>query len=106
MYKTYRYESTINIWCDGRMEGAPEVSRANRWNSGDSTSCSKSVKREEEIHSIFERLRDRHSENYSDSQLKLWAHMQVNGHRNDLDSPPMYQTLLVSLSTNIKESSH
>ena len=69
MYKTYRYESTINIWCDGQMEGAPEVCRAKRRNSGDSTPCSKRVKREEEIDSMFVRLRDRHSENYSDPQL-------------------------------------
>ena len=53
MYKTYRYESTINILCDGQMEGAPEVSRAKRGNSGDSTPCSKRVKRKEEIDSFL-----------------------------------------------------
>ena len=75
MYKTYRYENTINVWCDGRMEGAPEDSRAKRGNSGDSSDKpnSKRAKREEEIDSVFEQLRDRHSENYSDSQLRLWA---------------------------------
>ena len=78
----------MKVLCDGWMERAPEVSRAKRGNSGDSTPCSKRVKREEEIDSIFERLCDRHSENYSDPQLRLWARMQVNGHHNDLDSLP------------------
>ena len=83
----------MKVLCDGRMEGTPEVSCAKKGNSGDSTSCSMRVKREEEIDSIFERLCDRHSENYSDSKLQLWARMQVNGHRNDLDSPPNVPTI-------------
>ena len=44
MYKTYRYERTINIWCDGGTERASQVSRAMRGKSGDSTPCSKRVK--------------------------------------------------------------
>ena len=68
MYKTYRYENTINLWCDGRVEGAPEVSCVKRGNSDDSSDRpnSKRAKREEEIDSIFEQLRGRHGENYSD----------------------------------------
>lgn len=90
MYKTYRYEKTISLWCDGRVEGVPENSCAKRGNSSDNSDRpnSKRARREEEIDSIFEQLRNKHSENYSDPQLRLWARMQVNGHHSDLDSPP------------------
>ena len=87
MYKTYRFESTINILCDGQMEGAPEVSRAKRGSSGDSTACSKIVKREEEIDSI---LRD-----FMTDIVRTIAtlSLQINGRRNDLDSPPNVQAI-------------
>ena len=40
------------------------------------------------LYFLFLQLCDRHSENHSDPQLRLWARMQVNGHHNDLHSPP------------------
>ena len=84
----------MNLWCDGRVEGATEGSRAKRGNGSNSNDRpnSKRAKREEEIESIFEQLHDRHSEKYSDPQLRLWARMHVNGHHTDLDSPPQLLT--------------
>ncbi len=48
----------------------------------------KRAKREDEIETTFRSLREKHSEKYSDPQLRLWARMHANGLHDNLDSPP------------------
>ncbi len=47
----------------------------------------KRAKREDKIETTFRSLREKHSENLSDPQLRLWAQMQSNGLHDNLDSP-------------------
>lgn len=52
---------------------------------------------------LFENLHERHGENYSDSQLRLWARMYVNGFHKDLDIPPNVPAILsVGVRAKIK----
>ena len=56
--------------------------------SNDDMPLSKRAKQEEEVESVFLTLHEKHANQFSDPQLRLWARMQVNGLHNDLENPP------------------
>ena len=85
MYKMYKHDSTVNLWCDGRIEDVLPSKRSSDSNTNDRPN-NKRARREDEIDDIFETLREKH-ENFSDPQLRLWACMYVNGFHKDLDNP-------------------
>ena len=49
---------------------------------------SKRAKKEQDIEEAFKVLYEKHCEEYSAPQLRLWARMYGNGLHDDLDNPP------------------
>lgn len=88
MYKTYHNEA-IPLWCDARSEGNTDnVPKRKAGSESNDAPQNKRSKREDEIESTFHTLRTKHSDQYSDPKLRLWARMYVNGLHDDLESPP------------------
>ena len=58
--------------------------------SSDTGTSSKRSTREESIDQIVESLRDKHGENFSGPQYRMWARMKLNGQHSSLDQPPPY----------------
>ena len=46
------------------------------------------VSREEAVDKLAQELRDKHAEQFSGPQLRLWARMKLNGQHNSIDYPP------------------
>ena len=58
--------------------------------SDDSSGTSKQSARDESINEIVQILREKHAENYSAPQYKMWARMKLNEHNSSLEEPPPY----------------
>lgn len=82
MYAIYNGQDTVNLWCEARLEKSSDD------NTGDLEKSSKKPRRLEEVDSVLNILREKHSENFSTPQLRIWARMHVNGYHDDLDIPP------------------
>ena len=64
-------------------------SQTNRKNRVDEDApVSKCANKEQDIEEAFKVLQEKHSEEYSAPQLRLWARMYGNGLHDDLDNPP------------------
>ena len=86
MYRVYGND-TINLWCEGRADVEHPKKRDNSDDRREQP-ANKRLRKEKDVDDIFEILHDKHSEKYSDPQLRLWARMYLNGIHNDLDTPP------------------
>ena len=69
-----------------RWEGRGKKQTSPPKDDGNPVSSKRAKK--EEIDIIFETLRERHKEKFSDPQLRLWARMQASRLHHDLDNPP------------------
>ena len=49
---------------------------------------SKRVSREEKVDTLAQELREKHADQFSGPQLRLWARMKLNGQHNSMDHPP------------------
>lgn len=87
-------ESTITLWCEGKKDESQKAHTATEKRKGRqcmedcSEPLSKRAKKDEDIDAAFRKLHDKHSDDYSDPQLRLWARMYVNGLHDDFDTPP------------------
>ena len=94
MYTLYPHDNTITLWCDGKPDANADTcgaakSQTKRKNSVDEDApVSKRAKKEQDIEEAFKVLYEKHSEEYSAPQLRLWARMYGNGLHDDLDNPP------------------
>ena len=89
MYRSYNHEDTISLWCDGRTE-VDHAKKSSTSSSDDSNGGlnTKRARKDKELETVYENLREKHSEQYSDPKLRLWARMYVDGIHKDLDIPP------------------
>ena len=89
MYRSYNLEDAISLWCDGRTE-VDHAKKSSTTSSDDSNDGlnTKRARKDKELETIYENLCEKHSEQYSDPQLRLWARMYVNGIHKDLDITP------------------
>ena len=84
-------ENTITLWCEGKKDESQKAhteKRKGRCMEDCSEPISKRAKKDEDIDATFQKLHDKHSEDYSDPQLRLWARMCVNAFHDDFDTPP------------------
>ncbi len=91
MYHSHAVDDTYTLWCDGRKEGSSSGQAQKRKNACDTDAAespNKREKKEDEIETTFRTLREKHSDKFSDPQLRLWARMHANGLHYNLDNPP------------------
>ena len=77
----------VCLWCDAAQQTS-QVSRESRDRSPPRKKSSKRDDKEKEVEDLFQDLKDRHGNDYSGPQLRLWARMMSNGLHEDLDNPP------------------
>ena len=95
MYTKCSPGSEIFLWCDGRIP-SDEDSQGTSSKEKPQTdgSVSKRQAREEELDSIFLELKEKHGDDYSVPQLRLWARMITSGTHDNLDDPPRVPMIL------------
>ena len=74
----------ITLWC----EGSPSEDSVKRKRDDLSVGSSKRQKREEEVDSVFEELKQKHGAKYDVPRLRLWARMVASNLHDDLATPP------------------
>ena len=77
----------ITLWCDGSVN-SEESAHTKRKRDDTSTGPSKRQKKEEEVDSVFQELREKHGAKYDTPRLRLWARMVASNLHEDLDTPP------------------
>ena len=92
MYQIFKPGSEVFLWCDGRDEDSQISSRNNSQtssrNNSQESSVNKRQAREEELDTVVKELKEKHEDNYTTPQLRLWARMIVSGTHDDMDDPP------------------
>lgn len=80
----------ITLWCSGRSNAESENSQKHGKRKSDelSVGSSKRQKREEEVDSAFEDLKEKHGTKFDTPRLRLWARMIANKIHDDFDTPP------------------
>lgn len=99
MYSAYAGKSEIILWCDGRR--TDKASEATRKRAGrdldESTIAAKKSrsslsetqsKKLSDVQVIYEELSEKHRGNYSDEQLRTWAHLIQMGKHSSYEKPP------------------
>ncbi len=86
----YRKHPTreITLWCDGCMSEEEAVVHGKRKRADSSTGTSKRQKKEEEVDSVFEELKETHGSRFDTPHLRLWARMVASKIHDDLKDPP------------------
>ena len=85
MYSCFKEGAEIHLWCEGTIElDDPEPAKKR---SKTNTSTRRELF-EDELDDIYEQLKDRHQENFTGPQLRLWARMLRSGRYSDYDHPP------------------
>ena len=89
MYASHESHDTIKLWCDGREEQNKSTSHIEKGGKK-KTICDKGACREcsSKFDSTVQELVDKHGENYTEAQLRVWARLIVNGIHKDTDNPP------------------
>ena len=75
--------NNVYLWCE-----ATQTDNLSRDRSPPRKSSSKRDDKEKEVDEIVKDLKERHPDDYSGPQLRLWARMISNGLHEDLDDPP------------------
>ena len=92
MYKTFKDNREITLWCEGPTSEEHGTKRGKKRKADESrdSGSSKRSSREESIDEIVQSLREKHGEDYSAPQYRMWARMKLNGQHASLDHPPPY----------------
>ena len=96
MYDHHPHDNTITLWFEGSEDDPAQHEVVDKGQKRKSSPIdddgnpvsSKRAKKEQQIDTIFETLREKHKETFSNPQLRLWARMQASGLHHDLDNPP------------------
>ena len=95
MYACFEGKPRISLWCDGKdpdngssSDEEREKPLPKRAKKKVSRVNSKLNEREDELESTFQQLKEKHGNNYSGPQLRLWARMIVAKTHSDMDEPP------------------
>ena len=85
MYKKFDPGSEIPLWCDGKSDGKK---RSSDDGQEAETPLSKREKKETNIDNISLELQDKHGNQFSGPQYKLWARLIENGQWDNVERPP------------------
>ena len=92
MYESYKDQLELNIWCIGEDQEEYEeptgaINKRRRYDQDpQKTSRRQSIR--DEVDEIFLELKEKHEQNYTAQQLRLWANMLQIGTWKDRDNPP------------------
>ncbi len=107
MYTFYHGKAQVSLWCDGiepadtRSSDEDQPNPPKKRKKNDTT---KPSEKEDELESVFQRLKAKHEVNYSGPQLRLWARMIVAKTHDDFDKPPNVPMITGVQRTKQKES--
>ena len=103
MYQSHNKDQEIVLWCEGRQDTAdksvdslePATSTGRKRKTSDAARPPPSKRQaiQEEVDEIFSKLSDKHGQQYTAAQYRLWANMlQVGTHRDYASLPqvPMF----------------
>jgi len=87
MYQKREVGSEIALWCDVQLLDETEEHDKRKRKHPESYP-SKRQDREDEVDTIYHKLKGKHRNTYDTSQLHLWARMIHCGTHDDYDDPP------------------
>ena len=102
-------DKEIILWCDKKCENVPDLpsrkrkSTSTKLEDGSSSSKLSRTEENEELLLIMDKLKDKHSSNYTDPQLRLWAKFIQSRRHESLDTPPNIP--LITGSTDTRKTS-
>lgn len=114
MYNQSSEGETISLWCDQRLPVVEESCGTKRSTDNDSVkppvkrskaTTSNFTQREDEIEEISTELEEKHGDQYSFPQYKLWARLIKCGQHADKDNPPNVPMITGSYSRGRKKDS-
>ena len=79
-------DGDISLWCDADVSETSGLEKRKRKRDGDSGTTRRSE--EEDVDAIFRELKEKHGNNYSVPQLRLWARMLHCNTHDSQESPP------------------
>ena len=88
MYARFSPGNEIFLWCIGKEEEEEELSHQHGVKRKSDGAVNKRQAREDELDSIYDRLKEKHGDMYSTPKYRLWARMIICGTHDDLDTPP------------------
>ena len=89
MYDSMKKNQSVLLWCDRRMQGAPQPSEQKRKRSANQdTPKSKRFELDMDVDDTVTQLKDIHGDKYTVPQMRMWARYIQAGHYNDLVEPP------------------
>ena len=110
MYAHFKGKKHIPLWCDGKESATdshdderPRKKKQKKSKDKD-THAKKVNEQEEELESVFQKLRERHGSKWSGPQYRLWARAIVSGVHESDDHPPNAPMFTGGLHKQPKES--
>ena len=101
MYSIFKEGAEVHLWCEGNIE--PDDPEPVKKRSKTSTGTRRELF-EDELDEIYEKLREKHQENFTGPQLRLWARMLRSGRYSDYDNAPQVPLITGMPATKPKES--
>ena len=88
MYKYFGNGAEVTLWCDAKSVPKDKEQMNARKRKPGNTCPSKRQEKEEEVDTIFLDLKAKHSDQYDNPKLRLWARMITGGLHDSYDVPP------------------
>ena len=106
MYVHFQGKPCISLWCDGKEPAAEsdEEKTSNKKQKRDH-GLSKRNEKEEELEDIFQNLKEKHGNEYSGPQLRLWARMIIAHTHDDMNNPPKVSMITGSVQKQPRRES-
>jgi hypothetical protein len=114
MYCSHNKDQEIVLWCEGRQDTAldkpvdnpdPTTSIGRKRKTADVSSRPPLSKRQDEVDEIFAKLNEKHGQEYTAAQCRLWANMLQVGTHRDYDSPPHVPMPMFGFNSKSSKSS-
>ena len=106
MYVHFKGKKHIPLWCDGKesaTDSCDEWPLKKQKKSKDKDTHSKRVnEQEQELESVFHKLREKHGSKWSGPQYRLWARAIVSGVHDSDSQPPNAPMFTGSLQNSRK----
>ena len=88
MYAKFKGKKNIALWCDGKDEDEDDENPRKKRKKNKDNLTKKVSEQEEELESVFQKLRGMHENKWSGPQYRLWARVIVSGVHESGKNPP------------------
>lgn len=103
MYQVFKGRNCeITLWFS--RESPSKQSKKRKAEEVEAPVPNKRVSREETVDKLAQELREKHGEQFSGPQLRLWARMKLNGQHKSMDHPPQIPLFTGTISKPKRES--